>query len=200
MNKETKRKNFGMIIGLSFSILSFVGGFFSGVQFTKYDPVKGHTPHGPSPDVKVPLTQNTIHNQYLEKVKLLESSLTTNPENEKIWTELGNLHFDHGNHEEVIKAYQKSVNINPNNANVWTDLGVMYRRNKEYLKAIQAFQEASKLDPQHQASVFNTGVVFFHDLKDTVQALEAWNKLVSLNKKAQFGNGQLVSDFISSLK
>ncbi len=100
------------------------------------------------------------------------------PKNLQAWVALGNLYFDTHQPQKSIDAYTKALELKPDDPNVLTDQGVMYRAVGAYDKAIANFQKANRIDPGHLQSLYNLGVVYAFDLKNSAKAEEAWNRLI----------------------
>jgi cytochrome c-type biogenesis protein CcmH/NrfG len=149
------------------------------------DPATG--PAGGAPDVDARIAE-------------LEAFLEQNPEDEKIWAELGHLFFDTHRFDKAIQAYQRSLAIEPDNPAVLTDLGVMYRRNGDPEKAVQAFDQAVAASPGFETALFNKGVVLMADLNDLPGAMAAWEELVRINPDATTAGGEKVADIIVRMK
>ncbi|MCP4762897.1 MAG: tetratricopeptide repeat protein [archaeon] len=198
---QTSQKNLKAIIITA--LIIFPVGFLSGVGFSTFKfHNKGKVPqqnfnHG---SIQKSTQKNEIPNHYQNQIMKLEKKVLNNPQNREAWTLLGNLYFDQGEVIKSITSYKKSLELDPNNANVWTDIGVMYRRNNEPKKAIESFDKAYKINPQHEVALLNKGIILLYDLNDTVQAIEEWNKLTTLNNNARNSNGQLISEILTSLK
>jgi cytochrome c-type biogenesis protein CcmH/NrfG len=102
------------------------------------------------------------------------------PKNVRAWIELGNLYFDTKQPQKSVDAYAKALELAPANPDVLTDQGVMFRALGSYDRAVANFQKATELDPGHLQSLYNLGVVYAFDLKDTPKAEAVWNKLIQL--------------------
>jgi tetratricopeptide (TPR) repeat protein len=92
------------------------------------------------------------------------------------------------------------LELKPDNPDVLSDLGVMYRRSGNPKKAISAFDEVQRIDPSHTMSLFNKGIVQFYDLDLKNEALETWKKLASIDPGFKMPTGELITDFIGSIK
>lgn len=132
-------------------------------------------------------------------IKQHEDQVAREPNNAEAWEHLGNLYYDSGAPEKSISAYTKSIELKPGNTSVLVDMGVMYRELKEYDKALDSFRKALAINPKHEHALFNTGVVFFFDLKQKEEALKAWRELVKINPNAKAPSGQLVSKLIQDI-
>jgi cytochrome c-type biogenesis protein CcmH/NrfG len=88
----------------------------------------------------------------ISRINTLEKAVSSNPDNNQAWIQLGNLYFDTRQIKKAIQAYEKALTLNPNNADVQTDLGVMYRRNGQPQKAVEAFDKAIRINPRHEVT------------------------------------------------
>jgi cytochrome c-type biogenesis protein CcmH/NrfG len=178
----------GFILGAVYTSFKLAGGAPDGSQVTgtkATGPATG--PAGGAPDVDARIAE-------------LEAFLEQNPEDEKVWAELGHLFFDTHQFDKAIQAYQKSLAIEPDNPAVLTDLGVMYRRNGDPEKAVQAFDQAVAASPGFETALFNKGVVLMADLSDLPGAMAAWEELVRINPDATTASGEKVADIIARMK
>ncbi len=172
---------------VGYVVSAFVGGFRSGTGSTEVSAGSGG-----------PLFQEApSRTEYIQE---LERRASQDPDDEAIWTELGNAYFDSDQYIKAIENYQRSLEIDPGNANVWTDMGIMYRRIGEPRKAIDAFDRAVAEDPSHQMSRFNRGIVLFYDLDDRVGAFQSWDELVKLNPNFRTPTGQTIVQMMNGLR
>jgi tetratricopeptide (TPR) repeat protein len=136
----------------------------------------------------------------VEYIEALQKRASENPDDQYIWTELGNAYFDSDQYLKSIDAYQRSLEIDPSNANVWTDMGIMYRRIGEYSKALEAFDRAMSENPSHQMSRFNKGIVLFYDLEDRIGAFQSWDQLAKTNPNFRTPDGRTIVQMMRDLR
>lgn len=117
---------------------------------------------------------------YQQKITMLERIVASEPQNRNAWVQLGHNYFDADQPAKAIDAYDKALALDGNDPNVLTDQGVMYRRLGAFDKAIASFVKANQLNPNHQQSLYNLGIVYLYDLKDPIQALDAWKKFLKV--------------------
>lgn len=170
-------------------------GFIGGVLFSSYRSVGSFTAQSAPNAAPVPMSQQ----QNQELAALIKATETT-PENVNAWTQLGHFYFDAGRHRDAITAYERSLALDGDRPDVWTDLGVMYRRIGDPEQAIASFDRALSIRQSHEIALFNKGVVYMHDLKDTPAALQAWETLVKINPAAKTPGGQTVKSMLDELK
>jgi cytochrome c-type biogenesis protein CcmH/NrfG len=170
-------------------------GFISGVLFSSYKSAGGIAARQPAMPGAVPMSQE----QSQTLAALIQATETT-PDNVNAWTQLGHFYFDSGQPQKAIGAYEKSLALDAGRADVWTDLGVMYRRSGDPKKAIECFDRALSINRSHEVALFNKGVVYMHDLKDTASALGSWELLVQINPSAKTPGGQTVKSMLDELR
>lgn len=117
---------------------------------------------------------------YQQKITMLERIVAKEPENRNAWVQLGHNYFDADQPAKAIAAYDKALALNGDDPNVLTDQGVMYRRVGAFDKAIANFNKANEVSPNHHQSLYNLGIVYLYDLKDPIQALEAWKRFLKV--------------------
>jgi len=148
-----------------------------------------------------PLTaESTPQIEMQKKIEIHKAATVRDPDNVEAWIHLGHLYFDSNQPENAIEAYEKALLLKPENPDVLTDLGIMYRRSKQFKKAVKAFETAAALDPAHEASRFNKGIVFLHDLDDKAGAIKAWEDLLKVNPKATSPSGQSLAQVVEQHK
>lgn len=116
-----------------------------------------------------------------QRIAMHEQLVKQDPKNLQAWIQLGNDYFDSHLHEKSIEAYGRALAIQPNNPDVLTDQGIMYREVRNYEKAARNFERANQLNPRHLQSLFNLGVVYATDLKQTEKAIEVWTRVIQID-------------------
>ncbi len=175
-------------------LLVFIVGFLAGITFTLYK-----SPPPLRTSVEKTAEQPRI-NEVQQAILNLETEVTSHPNNDQAWLQLGHLYYDTNQPQKAITAYTKSMAIVPANADLLTDLGVMYRKNKQPEKAVASFDKAIKLDSNHQPARFNKGIVLLYDLDKPRQALLAWQEILKFNPNAKSTDGTPLRNFIARLK
>ncbi len=179
---------------LSIMVAVFIG-FIGGVLFSSYRSTGGISTQSASMANTVPLNP-----QQSQTLAALIQATETTPDNVNAWTQLAHFYFDSGNPQKAIAAYEKSLALDGSRPDVWTDLGVMYRRIGDPKKALECFKHALSINSAHEIALFNSGVVYMHDLNDTQSALKSWEKLIQVNPMAQTPSGQPVKTMLDELK
>lgn len=167
MSKETT------IVGVAALIIGFLIGVMVGGKFMAGS--------------KLPAGQSAVQQgsgaminpgQSAARIAELEQVVAKDPKNLQAWITLGNDYFDANQAQKSVQAYNKALELDPNNANVLTDQGVMFRALGFFDRALTNFEKAHKLDPKHLQSLFNIGIVYAVDLKQTDKAKVAFEALL----------------------
>ena len=198
---QTQKNTTGRFTGETLGMVAFVClavGFLMGVAFTIYRTDSG----APVPTSMPPRAgNNTLPSPDMTaRIAQLAEEAARQPDNPKIWVELGHHYFDTNNAAKAIDSYKKALELEPNNADVWTDMGVMYRRSGNPKEAVAAFDRAMAIAPDHEVSRFNKGIVLLHDLNDSQGAIKAWEALLRINPLAMGPNGQSIDELIGHFR
>jgi cytochrome c-type biogenesis protein CcmH/NrfG len=201
--EETKRQDAHRHVRVETTVIvalvALVLGFFAGEIIDLSKP-RAPMPSSPPPPSQEPPARQGPSLEQASRIFALENALSTNPEDQDSWKQLGHLYFDSNQFEEAIKAYRKALELDPKDADVWTDMGVMYRRAGQPAEAVAAFDRAVEVDPGHEVARLNKGVVLLHDLDNPPRAIEAWENLLKLNPAAKTPNGQSLREMVETLK
>lgn len=188
-NKEITKETI-IIVGLVF--------FFAGYAVNGI--IGSFTGQQTSNAANIVETQNTSGEFVQSQVDNLKEKLDANPGDTASWINLGNNYFDSDRYDDAIAAYLKALELKPDNPDVLSDLGVMYRRSGKPKNAISVFDEANRIDPTHTWSLFNKGIVQFYDLDQKNGAIETWEKLASIDPDFKMPTGELITDFLGTIK
>ena len=180
MKKET------VIIIIMGLIIVVLGGFLVFKLSSKNEetPSTGVVPAGSGSPV-----------DYQQRIAELEKVVASDPKNLQAWTMLANEYYDTDQPQKAINAYGKALEIAPNNPNLLTDQGVMFKRIGEndkaqantdnaranFEKALENFEKAQKIDPTHLQSLYNMGIVYSEDLKQSDKAMKCWKHYLELD-------------------
>ena len=94
--------------------------------------------------------------------------------------EVGDMHYDRGEHEQAIAAYRRALAIR-DSAYVRTNLGVSLHRLHRSDDALRELERALKLDPNYWKATFNE-LVIYANRKDYAKALARIERLRELQK------------------
>lgn len=122
--------------------------------------------------------------QSMEQEKLLRDVLAREPKNVNAWINLGNMMMDTSRFSEAVEAYQKALDIDPKNVDVRVDMGTCYRRVGKPDVAVKEYRKALEFNPRHLFALKNMGIVYAYDLRDTDQAVKAFEKALEIEPNA----------------
>ncbi len=168
----------GLLIAQLAGLFGFQFGRAGGVLREAEPTVAAPAAGGSAPAASPAADSGDVAPDASQQIAAANEVVQRDPRNRQAWVALGNLYFDTHQPQKSIDAYAKALELKPDDPNVLTDQGVMYRSVGAYDKAIANFQKANQLDPGHLQSLYNLGVVYAFDLKNTAKAEEAWNELI----------------------
>jgi cytochrome c-type biogenesis protein CcmH/NrfG len=164
------------IIGLA---VGLVVGVFIGYQAGSSGPTPGMgAMGGPPPGMPGGAPQPMPGDNFQARITQMQQVVARDPKNVQAWIQLGNDYFDTRQPQKAVDAYARALELRPNDPNVLTDQGVMYRDLGQFERAVANFEKANAADPKHVQSLYNLGVVYLNDLKQSKKAIEAWNKVI----------------------
>lgn len=186
-----KTVNVYLIVMVALSV-----GFLGGVVFSSYkSALMTIAPGETNATGPVPMNEERRN----ELAALVRATEVT-PDNAQVWAQLAHFYFDSREYEKAIQAYKKSLQLDDGRPEIWVDMGVMYRRTNKPDQALKSFDRALSINNRHEVALFNKGIVLMYDLNDPQGALNAWEKLVQINPKAQTSSGQTVQSIIDHIK
>ena len=99
----------------------------------------------------------------------------------------GNRAYDEGKFADAIRYYEQALELNPNMVGVLVDLGTSYWYLNPPLpsKAIELYDQAIQLEPTFASAYFNKGIVFAYGLNKPGEAIQIWDKVLTLNPPQQ---------------
>ena len=77
----------------------------------------------------------------------LERAAAGNPDNARIWRNLGAAYLANGQPDRGIAALERSLRIAPDNVAVLQTLGAAYRRQRDFVHAAAVYETLVKLEP-----------------------------------------------------
>ena len=118
--------------------------------------------------------------QSMEQVKLLKEAVAKDPNNVNAWINLGNMMMDTSRFSEAADAYEKALAIDPKNVDVRVDMGTCYRNIGKPDLAVKEYRKALEVNPQHLHALKNMGIVYAYDLRDSKEAVKAFEKALAV--------------------
>ena len=104
--------------------------------------------------------------------------LKENPRDKISLLFLGNANYDISRFEKSKEYYQRFLELDPNHVGARTDLATSYFNMKEMDAAIQELKIVLSQKPDHEAALFNLGLILAGDNLDREGAIQAWEKLL----------------------
>ena len=135
---------------------------------------------------------------YQKRIMEAEKIVSREPKNIQAWIQLGNDYFDTAQPQKAINAYGNALELKPNDPNVLTDQGVMFKQLGAFDKAVANFERAQQIDPNHLQSLYNLGVVYADDLKQTDKAIKAWSRYLEIDSTSP--TAQQIKGMLEQLK
>jgi tetratricopeptide (TPR) repeat protein len=102
--------------------------------------------------------------------RLLQHSLSIDPEFEQTWMMCGDVNAQQGKLEEAIVCYEEASELDPRNPQVWAALANTYRQAEQLEQAAASYEEALELRPRN--------VQFWRLLADTYIAMQQWDDAI----------------------
>ncbi len=157
----------GLVVGV---ILGFFLAQIVGNQGTTVQSAAAPTESSEVPEAHPPA-------EVIEKLAELQSRATSNPQDEEIRIELGNLYYDMGRFDAAINWYEEALQLDPSNVNVSTDLGTSYLYLGNSSRAIKLYEKSLALQLDHLQTLQNLGFAYF-SIEKFAEAAATWNKLI----------------------
>lgn len=122
--------------------------------------------------------------QSMDQEKKLREILAQDPKNVNAWISLGNMLMDASRFGEAADVYQKALDLDPKNVDVRVDMGTCFRYAGKPDSAIQEYRKALEINPQHLQALKNMGIVQAYDLRNTQEAVKAFEKALAIAPNA----------------
>ena len=115
-----------------------------------------------------------------EAIKAYLRSIEFQPENEKVWNNLGVVYIKTQQYELAIKTFQRAIQIKPDYEKAWYNLGNTYRNFKQFDKSLEAFEKAIELKPDYERAWFALGGLL-DKMDQNNKAVETFRKVILIN-------------------
>ncbi|OLE67876.1 MAG: hypothetical protein AUG09_00240 [Acidobacteria bacterium 13_1_20CM_2_68_7] len=120
---------------------------------------------------------------YKEAAEEFEKEANIQPDNDKIWFQLGKAYTLAGEDDKAIAALEKASLIDPSKSDSYMELASIYEKRKDKAKADEMYQKIIAVDPGNAATVFfNIGVHAWNENKDK-EAAQAFQKAIEIDPK-----------------
>jgi tetratricopeptide (TPR) repeat protein len=109
-----------------------------------------------------------------------KQAIELNPENDSIYTDLGQFYLERGEYPRAEEALKKAIELNPRNDRAYIELGRFYRDQYKFHEAEDAFKKAIELNPKNGNTYLELGQ-FYHTQHKLSQVEDAFKQAVELN-------------------
>lgn len=116
---------------------------------------------------------------YQSEEKLWKDVLSKQPDNVRIWNDLGSDLFAKGRDKEATECFLKSLTLNPNSAEVASNLAMALAGQKKFNDALFYAQKAVELSPEFAVGYHNWGVVY-SQMGQYQRAIDCYQKALTL--------------------
>lgn len=99
--------------------------------------------------------------RYDEGIAWLEPLVTTDPEWQDAWYNLGLLYLAKGTNDKALAAFEQAWRTNPQNRPALLNLGYLYDRTGRRAKAVKAYLRLVKMDPANRQGWYNLATIAF---------------------------------------
>ena len=145
------------------ALIGFIVGYFAG--------------GGQRPSVSAASDGDQARDSPGDRFREIRKALDRDPENPKLWTELGNAYYDSDDWDRAIDSYEKARRKAPSDPSLLSDLGAAYRNRGEFKRALSLFEKARASDPDHWQSLLNLVLCEAFDVRDGAAARRHFQEL-----------------------
>ena len=110
------------------------------------------------------IAQSLLYKSYLNLKKPDEAFaigiklLNSNPQDEFLLADLGNISFNNNKFEEALNYFDRALSINPNNKELWIKKAISLKNLKKHTQALSAWQKVFELDNNNLQARYNVGI------------------------------------------
>ena len=122
-----------------------------------------------------------------EAIDALVKSLKCDPNNHKVWNNIGDYYYLRGEFDESIKYFEKAVELNPKYPLGFVNLALAYRNTNRIDDAFRSLQKALLLDSEDAWAFYQLGLTYvlrgmrFENLNDLEKAREIFTSMLEMN-------------------
>jgi len=141
------------------------------------------------------------NNDFNEAKKLLEKAKEIEPNNLRVYNNLGNVYKELKNINESINCYKKIIEIDPKHINAHYNLGLAYYGLRNLRESKKYFQKTVQMQPDYALAFFNLGSIH-GELKEWQEAIEAYQSAIKIrsNFASAYNNMGLIYRAMSDYK
>ncbi|MBI3611555.1 MAG: tetratricopeptide repeat protein [Nitrospirae bacterium] len=117
--------------------------------------------------------------QFMTKVMEHKRRLEKDPKDKEALLFLGNANYDISRFDQAKEYYKRYLEIDPARAGVRTDLATSYYKIKDVDSAVRELKTVVAQVPDHEAALYNLGLILLGDKQDKEGAMAAWEALLA---------------------
>jgi tetratricopeptide (TPR) repeat protein len=116
--------------------------------------------------------------QFMSVVMEYKRRLEKDPKDKDALLFMGNANFDIGRFEQAQDYYKRYLDLDPTNPGVRTDLATSYYKTRDVDSAVRELRAVVGRTPDHEAALYNLGLILSQDKHDKAGAIRAWEALL----------------------
>lgn len=130
----------------------------------------------PSPSGRDPLMEQGA--KFMAVVMDYKRRLEKDPKDKEALLFLGNANYDIHRFDQAKEYYKRYLEIDPTRAGVRTDLATSYYNLKDVNSALRELRTVLTQAPDHEAALYNFGLILWKNKQDKPGAIQAWETLL----------------------
>lgn len=104
--------------------------------------------------------------------------LEKDPKDKESLMFLGNANYDINRFEQAKDYYKRYLELDPTHPGVRTDLATSYYKTGDVDSAVRELKRVVARIPDHEAALYNLGLILWQDKHNNAGAVEAWEALL----------------------
>ncbi|MBI3812720.1 MAG: tetratricopeptide repeat protein [Nitrospirae bacterium] len=129
-----------------------------------------------TPSVRDPLMEQGA--KFMAVVMQYKQRLEKDPKDKDALMFLGNANYDINRFGQAKDYYKRYLEIDPKHAAVRTDLATSYYKVRDVDSAVRELKTVVAQVPDHEAALYNLGLILWQDKHDNPGAVQAWEVLL----------------------
>ena len=130
----------------------------------------------PSPSGRDPLMEQGA--KFMAVVMDYKRRLEKDPKDKEALLFLGNANYDINRFDQAKEYYKRYLEVDPMRAGVRTDLATSYYNLKDVNSALRELRTVLSQAPDHEAALYNFGLILWKNKQDKPGAIRAWETLL----------------------
>jgi len=130
----------------------------------------------PSPSGRDPMMEQGA--KYMAVVMDYKRRLEKDPKDKEALLFLGNANYDINRFDQAKEYYKRYLEVDPMRAGVRTDLATSYYNLKDVNSALRELRTVLSQAPDHEAALYNFGLILWKNKQDKPGAIHAWETLL----------------------